>query len=244
MWRPGHSSVRWIGVFVCCLVLPVALLGSDFWTKKKYQNWSAEETQRIMEESPWAMTLQLTGVQSAITSGDSPNNYSYRGEMETNPSISYNIQFRSAQPVREAEVRSSQLSSHYDSMDDQHKAAFDASASKFLAATFADRVIVSVTFRTQVMNYQSLLRNYWASQNAAKLSMTVFLNTNKEKLSLLSYSFKDETFQFTFPRPKQIRNDEKIAVEFVHPRIGAVGEQRILQEFSLKKMLVNGEASF
>jgi hypothetical protein len=73
--------------------------------------------------------------------------------------------------------------------------------------------------------------------------MTVFLNTKSERLSLLAYSFKDDTFQFTFPRPKEIKPDEKISVEFVHPQINVIGQQRILQEFSLKKMLVDGQPS-
>jgi hypothetical protein len=94
-----------------------------------------------------------------------------------------------------------------------------------------------------VQNYESQLRNYWASENAAKLSMSVFLNVGRDRLSLAGYSFKDDTFQFTFPRP-HVSPEEKVGVEFVHPRMGSVREQRILQEFSLKKMLVNGEPSF
>jgi hypothetical protein len=226
-----------------CLAATLAS-GGEFWAKKPYQNWSADEARRIQEESPWATTLTLGGIQSAVTSGDSPNNRGYRGEMETDPSISYTLQFRTALPIREAQVRVSQLNSHYDSMKPEQKAAFDAGAGKFLAATFPDRVLVAVTFHTNVENYQSFLRNYWASQSMAKLSMTVFLNTKTERLSLKGYSFKDDTFQFTFPRPAQVQPDEKISVEFVHPRINAIGEQRILQDFSLKKMLVNGEPAF
>jgi hypothetical protein len=229
--------------FLVGLTATVAL-GGDFWAKKPYQNWSADEARRIQEESPWATTLTLGGIQSAVTSGDAPNNRGYRGEMETDPSISYTLQFRTALPIREAQVRTSQINSHYDSMKPEQKAAFDASANKFLAATFPDRVLVAVTFHTNVENYVSLLRNYWASQSLAKLSMTVFLNAKSERLSLTGYSFKDDTFQFTFPRPKQVQPDEKISVEFVHPKINAIGEQRILQDFSLKKMLVNGEPSF
>jgi hypothetical protein len=74
--------------------------------------------------------------------------------------------------------------------------------------------------------------------------MTVYLNTKAERLSLMSYSFKDDTFQFTFPRPKQVQPDEKISVEFVHPKIDVIGPRRILQPFSLNKMLVNGEPAF
>ena len=74
--------------------------------------------------------------------------------------------------------------------------------------------------------------------------MSVYLNTSEERLRLINYSFKDDTFQFTFPRPKQLRPEEKISVEFVPPRINVIGEQRILQAFSLKKMIVDGQVAF
>jgi hypothetical protein len=227
---------------VCLAVLPA--FAADFWEKKPYQNWSAEETRRMLEDSPWATTTSVAAIQTTVTGGDAPLNGSYRGEMETSPSISYNLQFRSAQPIREAQVRTSQLNSKYDKMSAEQKAAFDASSSKFLAVTFPDRVVVSVTFQTNVANYESLLRNYWERQSLATLSMTVFLNAGNERLSLTGYSFKDDTFQFTFPRPKQLDPGDKISVEFVHPTIDRIRQQRILQEFSLKKMLVKGEPVF
>jgi hypothetical protein len=219
-----------------CLAVSLTALAADFWTKKPYQSWSPEETQRMMEDSPWATTLTLGGAQAVA--GSNPG---YRGEMETSPTISYTIQFRSARPVREAQVRMSELNAHYDKMSAEQKAAFDANASKFLDAAFPDRVLVSVTFHTNVQDYDSQLRNYWASQSAAKLNMSVYLNTNADRLSLVNYGFKDDTFQFTFPRPKKLEPDEKISLEFVHPRIERIGRQRILQVFSVKKMLVNGE---
>jgi hypothetical protein len=231
-------------VLLVCLAVPLSAAGPDFWAKKPYQQWSAEETRRMLDESPWATTLTLGTVQTTITSGDAPNNRGYRTEMETDPTISYNLQFRSAQPIREAEVRSSELNSKYDAMSADKKAAIDAGASKFLAVTFPDRVIVSVTFHTNVQDYDSALRAYWERQSLATLSMSVFLNAGKERLSLLSYGFKDDTFQFTFPRPKQLSPDEKIGVEFVHPKINLIGQQRILQNFSVKKMLMNGEPAF
>lgn len=224
------------------LALPV-VLAAEFWSKKPYQNWSADETQRMLEESPWATTLTLGGIRSVESTMGVPTGRSSEGEMETDPSISYTLQFRSALPIREAQVRSMQFGSHYDKMTQAQKAAFDTSAEKFLAVTFPDRIIVAITFHTNVGDYESQLRNYWASQSLAKLSMSVFLNTNRDRLSLMAYSFKDDTFQLSFPRPKQIDPDEKIGVEFVHPRTNAVGQQRILQEFPVKKMLVNGQPS-
>lgn len=166
-----------------------------------------------------------------------------KGKWKTDPTISYTLQFRSALPVREAQVRSMQFGAHYDKMTKEQRKAFDDSAARFLAVTFPDKIIVAVTFHTNVGDYESQLRNYWASQSLAKLSMTAYLNTKSDRLSLIAYSFKDGTFQFTFPRPKQIDLGDKISVEFIHPRIMAVGEQRVLQEFKVKKMLVNGVPS-
>jgi hypothetical protein len=218
------------------------VLAADFWVKKPYQNWSADEAQHILDESPWATTLSLGGFQNNITDGAARPGY--RGEMDTDPKIVYNIRFASARPIREAQVRSMQLNAHYDAMSAEKKAAFDASATKFLAVPFPDRVIVTVTFHSTVENFQSLLRTYWTSQSLANLSMTTYLNTKTDKLGLIAYSFKEDTFQLTFPRPKQLRPDDKVAIEFVHPKINVIGEQRIFQEFSVKKMLVDGEPSF
>src|SRR5208282_552201 len=116
------------------------------------------------------LLVPLSSVQTNITTSDAPHNKGYRSEMETNPTISYTVQFRSAQPIREAQVRSSQLNSHYDAMSADKKAAFDASAGKFLAATFPDRVLVAVTFHTNVQDYVSELRSYWTDQSPAKLN--------------------------------------------------------------------------
>jgi hypothetical protein len=242
-------------VLLVCLAAPL-LLGADFWVKKPYQHWSPEETQRILAESPWATTLSLGGVENALTGSNestaqvnpSPRGQAgaagARGEMETDPNVSYNLQFRSAEPLREAQVRSSQLNAHYDTMTADQKAAFDANAAKFLAVKFPDRVVVSVTFHSNVQDYESQLRTYWSRQSLPTLSMSTFLDAGKERLSLMDYSCKENTFQFSFPRPKQVTPDEKIGVEFVHPKISRVGQQRVLQEFSLKKMLVNGEPAF
>ncbi|MFZ0290318.1 MAG: hypothetical protein WB616_02000 [Candidatus Sulfotelmatobacter sp.] len=242
-------------VSVLLVSLAVPALGADFWAKKPYQQWSKEETGRMLEESPWATTLSLGGVEDVLTGSNAPTTSSSQGhrgtsssqgygEMETNPTISYNLQFRSAEPIREAMVRSSELNSHYDAMSAEQKTAVDANAAKFLAVKFADRVVVSVTFKTNVQDYESQLRTYWGQRSLPTLSMSVFLDAGKERLSLMDYSFEEDTFQFVFPRPKKVSPDEKLGVEFIHPKIDRIGQRRILQEFSLKKMLVNGEPVF
>jgi hypothetical protein len=232
-----------VTILLVCLAMPLAL-GADFWAKKPYQNWSKEETNRMLEESPWAMTLTVGSIQRQITGLDATRGQGYGGEMDTNPTISYTLRFQSAEPIREAQVRSSQLNSRYESMSAEQKTAFDTNAGKFLAAKFPDRVVVSVTFSTDLQNYEGILRTYWGRQSLATIGASVFLNAGKERLGLVGYSCKDNTFQFVFPRPKQIGLDDKLGVEFNHPRTNAILEQRILREFSLKKMLFNGEPAF
>lgn len=239
--NPDRTCIRISALILSFWLAIQPVSAAEFWSKKPYQDWTADETRRMMEESPWATTLKLGGVQNNVINIGGPNSRGSSGEMETDTSISYTLQFRSAQPIREAEIRSAQLNSHYDKMNPAQKAAFDASAAKFLAARFPDRVVVAVTFHTSIAEYESSLRTYWTNQSLPKLSMSVFLNTRSERLSLIAYGFKDDTFQFTFPRPKELKPDEKISVEFVHPRTLAIQQQRILQEFPLKKMMVEGE---
>jgi hypothetical protein len=241
MLTPRRELYRRIILLLVVFLAVSAAWGADFWAKKPYQNWSADETRRMLEESPWATTLTLTALRTGTAGGGV--NKGYRPDMETDPTISYNLQFRSAQPIREAQVRTSQLASKYDAISAEQKAAFDTSAGKFLAATFPDRVVVSVTYHTDVPDYLTLLRSHWGRQSLGTLSTSVFLNAGKERLSLVSYSFKDDTFQFVFPRPRELGPDDKMGVEFVHPNIG-LRQQRLLLEFSVKKMLVNGEPAF
>ena len=91
-----------VSLFLICLTVSLTAVAAEFWVKKPYQNWSADETRRMLEESPWATTYKLSGVQTNVFGHDAPSTPGYRGEMETNPAVSYNIQFRSAAPIRRA----------------------------------------------------------------------------------------------------------------------------------------------
>jgi hypothetical protein len=75
-------------LLLVCLAVPLAALAVDFWAKKPYQNWSADETRRVLEESPWATTLSLSGIQFAVINSAANPSGGYRGEMELDPSIS------------------------------------------------------------------------------------------------------------------------------------------------------------
>src|SRR5271169_6098255 len=109
----------------------------------------------MLAESPWATTVVLRGLQANASA--TPDNTGYRGEMEENPQITYTLQFRSASPIREAQVRASPLGSHYDKMSAAQKTTFDANSSKFLTVNFSAHVVVSATFESNFGNYKSFV---------------------------------------------------------------------------------------
>lgn len=245
---------RWMTLAFLGALLVTAAFGEDFWAKKAYHKWSKDETQKMLTDSPWAKTVTIgtatnpTGVGNTagvIATGPASNAGSFYGgdsaEGEMAPAVTYTAQFRSAEPLREALVRSQELASRYDSMNADAKSKFESSEGKFLSATFPDRMLVCLTVSSNVQGYVSQLRNYWAAQSVAKLSMTTYFNVGSEKLSLIGYGFKDDTIQLVFPRPKSLSNDETLTVEFVHPRIQRVYEQRLLIPFHTKKMEINGQ---
>lgn len=248
-----------LAVLFCAL--SASLFAADFWVKKDYTKWSSNDCQHLLDDSPWARTKTLStpaNVQPRVTVGgvQPPSSPDVGGEIS--PSISYDLQFRSAKPVREAIVREAQIQSHYDKMTGEQKAAFDANAAKYISQTFSDKVVVAVVFTSNVSAYETDLRNYWDRQTAATLHETVFLNAAKERLQLIGYSQRDNVLEFVFPRPRTaLQPDDLLSVEFVHPTLRTgldtsqqagvlmrLGEQRMLFEFKPGKMLLNGQLEF
>ena len=248
-----------LAVLFCAVA--TSLFAADFWVKKPYAKWSHDDCQRMLEDSPWAKTKTLStpaAVEPRVSRQtiQGPSSPDVGGEIS--PFISYHLQFRSAEPVREAIVRNSQLQSHYDKMSDQEKATFDANASKYIAQTFSDKVVVAVVFESNVGAYETDLHNYWDRQTAATLHNTVFLNAGQERLQLVGYSLRDNVMELAFPRPTtQLQPDSLLSVEFVHPTLRTgldttqnagvlmrLGQQRMLFEFKPGKMEVNGHLEF
>lgn len=256
------DSMRRTTLAVLFCALAASLFAADFWVKKDFSKWSNDDCQRLLDDSPWAKTKTLStpsGVQPRVSRQvlQAPSSPDAGGE--TAPSISYDLQFRSAKPVREAIVRQAQLQAHYNKMSDQEKSAFDANAAKYIGQTFSDKVVVAVIFTSNVPAYETDLHNYWTRQTAATLQPTVFLNVGKERLQLVGYSLRDNVIEFAFPRPAtQLQPDSLLSVEFVHPTLrtggldtqqnagvlARLGEQRMLFEFKPAKMLLDGHLEF
>lgn len=228
-----------------------AAFAQEFWEKKPYQQWSKAETEKMLSDSPWAqhITLAKPGIQglnsrifgsmAGTQVGANQQSTVAEAEHQDDPHLTYTLQLRSAMPVRRAVARSLQLQKNYDRMSAAEKAKIDAKTNAYLTQP-QDEVVVYVAYSSNVNNYVDGLRRYWTLQNYDLLKNTVYLIAGKERLQLSGYASTNGAFQFNFPCPEDLSPDDSIGVEFVHPGIGLIASERLLVEFKLKKMLVNG----
>jgi len=154
------------------VILGVSQVGQagEFWQEKDYRQWSKQECQKMLENSPWAKAYTLSGVYIVPVGEVSP-----APERITNPWIRYLVQFHSALPIRQALVQWSQLESGYAEMNPEQKKEFDARAERYLAASFPDVVILNVTFSSNAQEWLRILDNYWRRQTTETLRNFVFL---------------------------------------------------------------------
>ena len=239
--------------FLFSLCASLFLLGSparsQFWEKKEYPKWDQSECSRILNDSPWARqysvsTVEIRPLQTA------PDD----DAREARPQIAYVAQFRSALPVRQALVRMGQLAAKYDEKSADERAKIDQRAAEFLDRKFDDSIVVHVSANSNVVAYQRQLVTYWRSRGPIELSTTAYLITQDgKKIPPLRVQVGEAGslgFQLVFPRQVDGRpvldasNKKSIAIEFLHPDIGGLGEARVLLEFKPNKMLYRGNLAY
>ncbi|HTY63350.1 MAG TPA: hypothetical protein VMG30_13970 [Acidobacteriota bacterium] len=201
----------------------------------------------MLTNSPWAWELKVLR-ETALGSSDSSQGQQF---------VSYLIQFQSALPIRQAKVRQAQLQNKYDTLSKEQKQAFDKSTEAFLNADYSDKVVVSVTYSTniqklnEIQNMDMELARTWQSKTLGVLSNSVFLYASKgEKAHLLDFNVgqgAQRSFQFIFPRqvggkPIATDQDKSLILEFPYPADDAwkMGTGRGYAEFKVKKMILNG----
>ena len=185
---------------------------------------------------------------SGGTTGSTPSDTGNRARNQ-NPRLTYQVQFRSALPVRQAMVRSAMIQNKYDERTEEQKEEIDSQVEQFLASEFPERAIVYVSFTSNVRQDNLDLARYWQNQSVETLKNFVFLiGGKKRKVPPLEYAFVQQggnAFQFVFPRmvdgePLVGAKDKSLQLEFIHPSIRNQGEKRVLLSFKVKDLLVDG----
>jgi hypothetical protein len=214
-------------------------VGAEFWETKDYTQWTDKECARLLTDSPWAQKLEL------VKAGYLGNSEGAEGQSY----VRYNIILVSALPIRQAQVRQAQIANKYDSLSAEQKQAFDKQTEGFLAADYSDKIVVNISYSTNVQQLYQDLARYWQSQTTQAFSNSVFLVPGKgERAQLMEYKppqGASRDFTFIFPRevkgnPLLSDQDKGLSLEFTYPPVGFMGDGRGFIEFKVKKMMIKG----
>ena len=237
---------------ILCFAVPVILIvacsvafAADFWENKEYKKWSLKECQKMLTDSPWSkdLTLQELGLQRSAKASDDGRQFY----------IKYQVQFASALPIRQAQVRQSMIAQNYDEFDADLKKQADQNAEAFLSKQFPDAIIVFVTYETNSQNQNMNLVRHWQSQTTELLKNDVFLrNSRGDRVDIAAFqAYQGEpAFQFIFPRQTAdgedlVKPDDKnLMLEFTPPSIGGLEGGRGFLEFKPKDMLLDGKLTY
>jgi len=233
-------------LFLTCIV---AAPGGEFWEKKEYGQWSQKECSKMLENSPWAKQLTLTQVLVMPSATESAASTTSAEQ----PFIRYQVQFRSALPIRQAVIRQLQIARKYDSLSPEQRQEFDKSTQGFISAEMSEAVVVHVAYTTNSQPNDLELARYWQSQTTEMLRNSVYLSgTDGDKVPIgrfVAARGGQGEFQFIFPRQFEGRpilgpNDKSLKLEFTYPIIGGMGDGRCFMEFKTEKMTVAGNVVY
>jgi hypothetical protein len=241
-----------ITIKVFALILPLIALifissvyGKDFWEKGDYKTWSKKDCSKMLADSPWAKKVEETTVD--VNSAD-PTSSDGR-----TPFIKYQVQLRSAAPIRQAIIRQTQIANKYDELSPEQQQALDKQTDAFLNANYDDFVVVYVTYETNNRNFAQDLASHWQTQSTERLKTSVYLNGSKgDKIPVSQFiagGGAERSFQFIFPRKQNGKEilgpeDKSLILEFPYPAIGRLGGGRAFLEFNQKKLEYNGKVEY
>jgi hypothetical protein len=206
---------------------------------KPYQQWTAEEAEGLIVDSPWAQT-QVGLV--AVGMRDPP----------TKPAnTAVTVSLRSALPVRQALVRLRQLRNKYDLKSEHDKAAFDAIIKPLLECPeCADKYVVVMSPGPRS---ETGLPTNLQNTSLARLKLDVQIKNEKgETRELVKFArpkFTEDDVVFLFSRfnskgePLISPANRTLTISFYPAFFGWVkGVTKF--EFDVAKMIVNGQVVF
>jgi hypothetical protein len=252
---------------VCVALLAAVALPAraQFWEKKPWRQWSKQECDKMLTDSPWARKFTSTEVRiqaSGIRTGGTQ-------ERETQPTIEYIAHLRSALPVRQAVVRKMQIQTRYDRMSEAEKRSFDKQADDYLNQDFSNRVVVHIVYQSNITALQQGLDDTWRTSSTDLPADTYLINPRGERVGLTRFIPpvpEAPEFELIFSKDVQgepviTQTDKKFQVQL--PVINksnpasqtlltgqiafsstALAETRMLFEFDVQKMMYKGKLEY
>jgi len=255
-----------IAAVLCAVVLTAS--AEEFWVKRDWKQWSKDDCAKMLQDSPWTRrwaksqiaSHQMPGVSGANQEGASAENA---------PEMHYLVQLRSSLPIREAVVRLQQIQLKYDKMSAEEKKDFDTKAESLLNRSYDDVILVHVEYGSNLQSFERELSTYWKKiPPDAPPNDLYLINERGDRIAPIKFISPQNgsyTFDLAFPRVKDkepvVRNGDKIlSIQLTHPAVGlqtqtnttnpsgpsmdVFGEERVLIQFKLDKMAVQGKASY
>jgi hypothetical protein len=255
-------------IMAVLLLAALTVQAEDFWVKKDWKQWSKDECTKILQDSPWSRKWAKSQMGSSQMPGVSGANAEGAAGEKT-PEMHYNVELQSAVPVREAVIRLSQINQKYDKMSVAEKKDFDAKADTFLNANYNDVIRIHVTYGSNLQAFERDMATYWKSIAPEAPPVDMYLITEKgdrvPPVRINSPQTGAYSFDLIFPRMKNHEpivhdSDKMLSLQFTHPAIGnqtqknttspvdpsmdVFGEERVLIQFKLDKMVINGKTSY
>ncbi len=130
--------------FVASVAVVVFLISavSAQWDKKPYTEWSQQETEKILNNSPWGQTQALTDTSKMFDTGRRLDSGQSRVADVTQ--VNFRIRLLSAKPLRQAICRSMEIQ-----QKGELPAQLAAQLRAFAAADFPDYIVITVTVESQ-----------------------------------------------------------------------------------------------
>ena len=256
---------RWT-VLVLLLFVSVSLLAEDFWVKKQYTDWSKQDCEKMLKNSPWAQQSSIAQV-GALLASQETNATADVGRVG-NTQITYTAQIVSALPVREAMVRQQWLANNISSMPADKQQLAKQRAEAFLNAPAGD-VVVHVIYTVNNDQMDRSLANYWQHSTLETVKNTIYLiGGNGTRIEATGFEVAPgaaREFEVTFPRtvggqPVLTPESKQLALELRAPGLGISGQPggrrrgsgsgtagddsgftRFYVPFKPKDMVVNGQ---
>lgn len=237
--RKSHARLAFLAVMLGCATMFPAPRVRGQWDKKPYRQWTSEEAEAVLIESPWAQTVYPGAVVGGLST-DTP----VSGSPVT-------IRLRSALPVRQALARLRELKSKYDKMSDKDKVAIDEKNKPLLdCEPCADYYVVAVSpgpssSRGIPTRFQTL--------TLAQAKLTVFIKNEKgetrELVNIVNPKVVGQEAVFFFARfdstgaPLISPANRKLIISF-DPAVFTTANGITKFEFDVARITVNGQVVF
>jgi hypothetical protein len=181
-------------IFAVLIFAAVAVSASDFWVSKDWRQWSKDDCEKLLADSPWAHIWRRGD-------GAGPNPLGQAIGAAAGDQFVFTVQLRSALPIRQAIVRQLQFQQKYDKMNDAQRSDFDKQADQILTRSYDNSILVHVDFYKGILGPALLgdLRRFPKELEAMDVTL-VTSDKTRIKAGRVELSKTQGSFDAVFPR--------------------------------------------